>query len=273
VLNVSTQRYIAGYITRHFRNKRLRAVSIRAGRYKTHGPPPGYTRFTRALPTRLLEVFKKGKVLFFMFEDNWFLIVRMGMVGWFSRPGDDTLHAASPNIVFQFENGPLHYADFRNFGTLTFTQNPVEVMHQVRSLAPDVLDPHATPNAFFRHIQTTDLVATKPHMTLETLLMDQTLLLSGIGNIIKSETLYDARLSPNRTVRSLSHDDWRRLFASARRVSRRVLANLTSKRSDWDSYMDLHVDYQRDVDPKGHPVQKQIAADGRATFWVPAVQH
>lgn len=256
----------ANTIRRQFRGHRLRDLRILRGRYKNHGPPAGLAAFRRALPMRLTDVRKKGKVIVLDFEDGWSIVAKLGMVGWLSATDSkDHLHEAQPNIVFEFDNTDLHFTDFRNFGTLTFIHNPADVDAALDVIAPDILDPTTRLRDLTERIPTVKQTA-----TIETALMEQTALLSGIGNIIKSEVLYAAHLSPKRTVASLKPDEWRSLFAAARRIAGRVLYILEH---DIDRYDKIQKVYQRDTDPHGNPVKSHVAADGRRTFWVPAVQH
>jgi formamidopyrimidine-DNA glycosylase len=254
----------ANAIRRQFRGHRLRGIRILRGRYKNHGPPAGLAAFRRALPMRLTDVRKKGKVIVLDFEDGWSIIVKLGMVGWLGST--DHLHEAPPNVVFEFDgSAPLHFTDFRNFGTLTVTHDPADVDSALDAIAPDILDPATRLRDLTERIPTV-----KPTATIETVLMDQTALLSGIGNIIKSEVLYAARISPKRTVASLQPSDLRSIFTAARRIAARVLYILEH---DIDRYDTIQKVYQRDTDPHGNPVKSHEAADGRRTFWVPAVQH
>lgn len=265
--------YQANAVRRHFKGRRLTALRILRGRYKTHGPPANATAFRRALPMRLTDVRKKGKVIVLDFEDGWSIIVKMGMVGWLSAADptepESTLHEASknPNVVFAFEGsaGDLQFSDFRNFGTLTITHTPADVTAALDAIAPDILDPATKLSDLMERIP-----AVKPNATIETVLMDQGALLSGIGNIIKSELLYAARVAPRRTVESLTQNEWRRIFTAARTVAHNVLYTLQHDVDDYDTHQKV---YQRDTDPRGRVVKSHVAADGRRTFWVPAVQH
>jgi formamidopyrimidine-DNA glycosylase len=260
--------YMARYIRRHFLKKQLRGVAIRGGRYKTHGPPAEFHAFKAALPLRLIDIHKKGKVIFLLFEGNWCIIAKMGMVGWFSKADDKFLHDSDPNVVFQFAGGDdLNFYDFRNFGTLTFTQDNPTIVAQLDAIAPDILDPRVRFPVVYE--RTEGLVGGK---RIEELLMDQTAVMSGVGNIIKSELLYDAQISPKRAAGNITREEWHRIFLSARKVARRVLQNLENDGWNLNSYKALHAVYQRKTDPAGNPVVMYTAKDGRATFWVPAVQ-
>ena len=92
--------HLANKLKKHFTNKRLQHVKIKDGRYKHHGPPDNYRAFVRQLPLRLLDVGNKGKVIFFLFEGGWFLIAKLGNVGWFYEPGDKLWFDPKPNIEF-----------------------------------------------------------------------------------------------------------------------------------------------------------------------------
>ena len=69
--------YLANYISKRFLKKRLRSIKIVAGRYKTHGPPTGFREFTKSLHVgdgvRLVEIYKKGKVIFLLFAKEFML--------------------------------------------------------------------------------------------------------------------------------------------------------------------------------------------------------
>ncbi len=258
--------HLANYISKRFLKKRLRNVKILAGRYKTHGPPHGFKDFLKALPARLVEVFKKGKVLFLIFDNGWTLIAKMGMVGWFYTEDDLPLYKNEAHVRFEFTDGPdLIFADFRNFGTLYFTNSFEEVLRKVEQIAPDVLD------AKFSDIEKR-IGALKQSQRIEDVIMDQSALFSGVGNIIKSEALYAARISPKRHLADLRSKELRDLFMAAKAYARRVVRILDSSKVHSDEYEALQKVYQRTEDPQGRRITSYKSASGRTTFYVPAVQ-
>ena len=266
--------FLAEMIYQHFRGKQLRKVRILGGRYKTHGPGKGFAAFQRALPMRLTDVYKKGKVIFLIFEKSWVLIAKMGMTGWFYRGADRPLFRSQPNVTFQFENEELHFADFRNFGTMLFTNQVMDVMEEMDRLAPDVLNPYTT----FGEIAERVAVAAEEKGSRSTMpvgdaLMDQTLLMSGIGNILKSEVLYTAGVSPHRELKDVEESEWRRIVSAAKAVSKKTLAVLERRKGESrDEYAGLRRVYGKERDPEGKRVVAYQSADGRATYYVPSVQ-
>lgn len=266
--------FLAYYVSKHFKRQMLKDVLIRKGRYKHHGPPANFKAFRSSLPLKLLDVYKKGKMILMLFENNWFIIAKMGMVGWFYRPSDKPIYEAEPNVVFEFDNGSLYFSDFRNFGTLTFTQDIYTVYFELNKIAPDILSPDTTFKIVYDrvHAAKTDTKATTE--TVENALMKQDFIISGVGNIIKSEALYDAGISPKRTVGSLTESDWKRLYLATRHFSQKILDLLKRhKRHDFEEYFKLHRVYKKGVAPRGNKVKSFRSSDGRVTFWVPEVQN
>ncbi len=264
--------YLANYISKRFMKKQLRKIKIVAGRYKTHGPPRGFHPFTKSLHSsggvRLVEVYKKGKVIFLFFDNGWCLIAKMGMVGWFYAQNDLPIYKNEAHVIFEFKDTNLIFSDFRNFGTLEFTNDPAKVIHEIESIAPDILDPRTSISEVKQRAENLD-----GRREVEEILMDQTALFSGIGNIIKSEALYSAKISPRRHLANLTSRELEVLFREARSYARSVLRVLDSAKVHSDEYEALQKVYQREVDPHGRPVRAYMSkATGRTTFWVPALQ-
>ena len=263
-------KYLANYVSKRFLNKRLRNMKILGGRYKTHGPPKGFKDFLKqihgSIPVRLVEVWSQGKVIFFMFDSGYVLVAKMGMVGWFYSADDAPLHKNEAHVLFEFEGSKdLIFADFRNFGTLNFTNNAKELWEEMAELAPDIID-----GKMDDILKRVPLI--KPTSRVEDVLMAQTSLVSGIGNIIKSEALYEAKVSPKRHLGSLSSAELKAVLEAARKYARRVLRVLEKEEIHSDKYVALQKVYQREEDPQGRRIYSYKSAHGRTTFWVPEVQ-
>lgn len=266
--------FLAYYISKHFKNKTLKDVIIRRGRYKHHGPPLNFKEFRRNLPLRLLDVYKKGKVIFMLFENNWFIIAKMGMVGWFYKPDNTPIYDSEPNMIFEFDNGPLNFSDFRNFGTITFTQDIFTVYSEFNKIAPDILSPDTTFRDVYNRINNNKYLDRFNNETIENVLMKQDMIMSGIGNIIKSEALYKSKISPKTRAKDLNQNDWRNLYSAARQISQTIFNLLTrQKHRNFEEYFKLHRVYKKEKDPNGYNVVSFTSSDGRQTFWVPELQH
>jgi formamidopyrimidine-DNA glycosylase len=264
--------YLAQYIYKFFKNKKLKNIIINAGRYKHHGPPKNFNKFKSILPLKLINIYKKGKVIFLFFEDNWTIIVKLGMVGWFFKPHDRPELMTTYNVTFEFDNEDLLFTDFRNFGTLTFTNDIQFIVNEIDKLAPDILNNTTTFNLIMDRLKQIKTNNTIQEMTIEDALMDQNLIFSGIGNIIKSEVLYDSKIAPMRKLKTLSEKDWYKIFTTSKHISNKILNHLDKKGFDLEGYRKLHHIYQKDMDNNGHKVYARISKYGRKTFWVPDIQ-
>lgn len=267
--------YLANYVNRFFKGKSLKGIKINAGRYKRHGPPQNYNTFTKLLPLKLIEVFNKGKVIFMYFENGWYLICKMGMSGWFFKEKDKPIwESAKYNIIFEFENDDLMFDDTRNFGTLVFTNDIELIKKELDNIAPDLLGRNTTFSVIKRRLEEIYSLNNERimNMAIEDALMDQTLVFSGVGNIIKSEMLYDTRISPLRKFKNITDKEWNSLYLSGRKIMKTVIRILNKKEFKYESYFDLHSVYQKEYDPLGNRISTRISKLGRKTYWVPALQ-
>lgn len=108
--------------------------------------------------------------------------------------------------------------------------------------------------------------------------MDQKVI-SGCGNYIKAEVLYRARLSPHRTVASLSTNDFAVLRQEIIAVMNEsyhakgaTIKTYTTTDGDQGHAQFLFRVYGKSVDALGNTVVKEETLDGRTTHWVPNIQ-
>lgn len=261
--------HIADYITEKCKGRKLKDVAILRGRYLKHGAPEHFKEFTEALPLKLLDVQKKGKVLFLNFENGWHIISKLGLTGWWYVSGDmPKWRTFTPNVEFSFQGRALIFSDLLSYGTLTFTRDESVINKELKRLAPDVT------GVEFKAMKERLAVLSKrprwPTTALEEALVDQGYLVSGIGNYLKSEILYTAKISPLRTVDQITEAEWKRILHSAKKTINEMTKAMGGKE---EKYMNTMKIYQKKVDPRGNPVLKYRNSMGRTTYWVPQVQN
>lgn len=261
--------HLTEIIQNNIKNKSLESVKILKGRYITHGPPNNFKEFTKQLPLKCLNIQKKGKVIFIYFENNWCLISKLGMSGWWFFEDDAPEWLPKyENVVFQFKNIKLIYTDFRNFGTLTFTNDQQVIDYQIKKIAPDITDKKTTFKILLERVN--NLSISQQDKLLEDIIIDQKLILSGIGNYLKAEILYDAKINPLRKVKSLDEDEWKQIYNSTKKIIKKMLKALNS--DDPDKYMDSMKIYRRKLDPFGNKIKNHKTKTGRTTYYVPQIQ-
>jgi DNA-formamidopyrimidine glycosylase len=264
--------WLTKYIRDKVEGKTLTQIKILHGRYKNHGPPANFTSFTKSLPLKCTRVDKKGKVIFIHFDNDWCLISKLGMTGWWYMPGDEpTWHKPVSNIICEFGEQSLIFGDFRSYGTLTITREKSVMDREWNKLAPDITNKITTFDMIKERLDTKIFGTQSSKALMEDVLVDQQVIFSGVGNYLKSEILYDARISPLRMASDVSLEEWKRVFQVCRKITDRMMKAIDSKNDD--AYFQAMKVYMKKKDPLGNPVQVHTTKAGRSTFWVPSMQY
>lgn len=261
------------------------------GRY-ANALPTGFAEFHRDVENagggfRILNVDVKGKFMWwelgfgYTHQPTWWMHCTYGMSGrWESHRvyHDSAIKHATANVRYERfagsrgVDGTLIFTDPRHFGTLKFISNKELHDKKLLSLGPDMLGAPPTLEEF------TEILKRKPKATLPEVLMNQGVI-SGVGNYIKAEALYRAKLSPHRLVSSLSDDD----FTSLRQEIIAVMNEAyTAKGATIRTYATVDGNsgnaqflfqcYGKKIDKLGNDVVKEETKDGRTTHWCPAIQ-
>lgn len=216
-----------------------------------------------AFPVTISSIDNKGKFIYWTLQANddhcWVLLNSLGMTGgWQFQRGPNT------RVIFHLSDGNVVcYDDARNYGTLKFAKGDIELNRKLRLLGSDMLQ---HPPDVVTYIQLVRKI--KPNRTLAEMLMDQRVV-SGVGNYIKSESLYVAGLSPHRLVTSCTDIELTLLHAAIIDV-----CNTSYKSTDMSTgqYGPEFAVYGRKHDPQGRIVVNEITLDKRTSWWVPEVQ-
>lgn len=261
--------YLANFILKNCQGRILKRIRYLSGRYKTHGPPKNYSAFAKALPLKCINVTKKGKVIFIHFEKGWYIISKLGLTGWWYTEDEiiDWTALNRKNVVLSFHKD-LIYSDFRNFGTLTITNDINEIEAELNRLAPDITDPSLTFTDIKHRLEKLDL--SNKNILIEDGIINQRMVFSGIGNYLKSEILYKVGISPLRPVAKITIDEWKTIFHTAQTIAKKMIKLL--EENNIEKYMKAMKIYQKKTDPHGNVIERHKSKDERTTFWVPKLQ-
>ena len=247
-------------------NKNLVDISVESGRY-TKKPIEGMEKILQETPLKIRGTGVHGKFIFFLLDNEWSIWNTLGMTGGWSRKP-----AKHARVRLVLEDGPIFYNDTRNFGTLKFVQGKQPIIDKLNSLGPDLLAEECADEVFVNSLRRKD------KKTIVEALMDQSVV-SGVGNYVKAEALYLAKISPHRTVSSLTNSELCDLNAAVRSV---LVNSFESGGATLQSYQDFYGEvgdatqrfavYGRKADPEGRDIIKEQTKDGRTTHWVPAIQ-
>lgn len=242
-------------------------MKIIAGRY-TKTLPEGLTE--DLFPIFIKKVDAKGKFIYFEASDGTFIWNTLGLTGGWSLEG-----GKNTRIAFNTASTQLFYSDQRNFGTFKFKCSQKDTQKKLDDLGLDLLgvDSAATLKDSFK------LFSLKKNKgkTLAEIVMDQANY-AGVGNYIKAEALYKAKLSPHRSGASLTESDIASLHHAIHSV---INDSYNSKVFTLKDYEDLpesdsqifqKVIYRKSKDPLGNEIKAEDTKDKRTTYWVPAIQ-
>lgn len=231
------------------------------GRY-TKKPIEGLA--SAPFPLTLERVGCKGKFIYWIFRDTDTVIFNtLGMSGTWS---DVPRHA---RVKLETSKGDLYFNDPRSFGTIKFCTRK-DLKSKLESLGPDMLNENVTSSAFIGRLRK------HPEATLAEALMSQGII-SGVGNYLKADSLWLAKLSPWRRVAQTTDEQLTLLCEAVSDVIRTAYLNggstiLTYKGFDGEAGKHSMLVYGRKTDPNGELVICQETNDKRTTWWVPRVQ-
>lgn len=246
-------------------NKDLTKVSIFGGRFLKK-EPVGLDSLQ--LPSRVTGGGVKGKFIWLELENQMTLWITLGMSGFWS-----TVKAGHAHLGLTFDDGSsVYFIDQRRFGTFKVAHK-TELHKKLKTLGIDPLNDRNL--SMFNML---DQFKKVPEKTIVEALMDQRLF-AGIGNYIKCEMLYRARVNPLTKVKDITGSDVALLWnyckaimdASYRQggASIRNYQMVDSKKGDFVFEFEV---YGRKTDPFGNEVERILTPDGRTTHWVPALQ-
>lgn len=268
-------------------------------------------------PSTCLEILCRGKQIFFFFENGLAFISGLGMEGHYYYFTSKTtaghkalvgyqeeknyakfgLHFGKQTPMFLMSDTVVWYDDKLSYGNFTIT-NWQAVLDKMTKIGPDLL---ATTTPFreihpvirsilpplFFEPASLELFATairsprRDRIEVCRFLMEQEYF-SGIGNYLKSEILYRARINPFRTLGTLTQDELVRLYGTClTTIQQAYQAGGLTHGTFLDPDMqrgNFHVFvYKRagQLDVHGHPVvfvSAQQSPDKRSTYYVPEVQ-
>lgn len=226
-----------------------------------------------------------GKKLIFAFQGdagrNLWLLSSLGLEGrWVLTPqknsGVSLLFGRWDKSVRGFHlrrvDLCLYYDDSRRFGQMVWFGYLDEINAQLKDVGPDWLSGSITLEQFAKEIRNQRI----SRWPICKFLMDQKRF-SGIGNYLKAEILYAARVRPDRMLFTLTDEEIAALFEHCQAIplssyqqgghtSRTYLAP-DGRAGGYPVKI-----YRQMVDPHGYRIVSGEMGDGRTSWYVPEVQ-
>lgn len=240
---------ITDYLNEKLENRALVDIHFCSGQYEDSFPD-GFENIEEFFPLLFEGVYCKGKLIYFtLFNENkrFYILQDILLNGYW-----DTEERIGKRWYFLLDNHEkLFFYDNSMLCTLKFIDNEEEIKEALSSIGPDIFSDEFTLSYWKGKIRENE------NKNITTFLMDQNII-SGIGNYIKSEALYYAKVSPMRKVGSLTDLESEKLFEGIRIVSRFI-------------YIVGDIEANLQIYGKQH-AKRTKTPDGRITHWDEKVQ-
>lgn len=255
------------YLHKMLENKIITDWVFIGGQYEDEFPE-GFQEFKQALPCIVEEVKCKGKFIYitcFNEHGRFFIMHSLRLTGSWREKADN---CSRWYVEFEHKDikRKLWLRDPRCMATLHFTENEDTLKEALAKLGPDILTEEFSLQVWRKMIQD------HKNKNITSFLMDQHIL-SGVGNYIKAEALYYAKISPMRKVGTLTENESEKLYEAIRVIPRIVYNNKGLSEGDYtapDGKKGYHEDQLKVYGQKGATRTK--TCDGRYTWWWPDIQ-
>ena len=237
----------------------------------------------------ITDVRRRAKVLMIDLSTGYSLLIHLKMTGQLVFVGDTRFGAGHPNdslvnelpdkstrVTLTFKDGSaLFFNDQRKFGWMRLMPT-IEIpnINFMQKVGPEPLADTFTPQEFMQRF------ARRAKTTIKAALLDQSVV-AGVGNIYADESLWGAKIHPQRLVGSLTEQEYSALYTELRAVMNLAVEKGGSSNSTYvnaegkkGSYMDFARVFRREGLPCprcGTTIEKTRVA-GRGTHICPHCQ-
>jgi len=245
------------------RNKTLNNIEIKSGKY-TRKNIENLNSLKKLLPLRITNTGVKGKNVWIELDKDMSIYFTHGMTGFWNK--NDTLK--HNHIELLINNEKLYFNDMRGFGNVTVTTSKEELNNKIDNLGLDVMNIKKTDKNKFNNILFTDKNRNK---VIGKVLMDQSYL-SGIGNYLRAEILWESEISPYRKLSDFTTEDKNKLFNAIIKLVNYHYKNICNhKRAHYPDRYDTFKVYMQYKDILGNTVTRE-KMDNRTVHWVKDIQ-
>jgi formamidopyrimidine-DNA glycosylase len=209
---------------------------------------------------RLLRSTARGKQMLFVFSDDNWLGIHLGMSGKLRTEGAHFRAEKHDHLVLRQKERALILSDARQFGRVRFHHGTAAPVWWEAS-APEIHSPE------FSLARMTEFVRRHGRAPIKAVLLRQSGF-PGIGNWMADEILWRARIAPRRLGSKLNKERLRALWRSTRFVARASLHTIGRDNSDPPAGWLLHERWRTGGRcPRDGHVLRRASIGGRTTAW------
>lgn len=238
---------------------------------------------------RVTDIRRRAKVLMIDLSTQYTLLIHLKMTGQLVFVGDTRFGAGHPNdslvdelpdkstrVTLAFQDGSkLFFNDQRKFGWVRLLPTiEIPEIDFMKKVGPEPLDESFTAAEFMQRF------ARRSKTTIKAAILDQSVV-AGVGNIYADESLWGAKIHPQRLVSSVTEAEFTALYHELRQVmnlaiekggsSNHTYVNAEGKKG---SYMDFARVFRREglLCPRCNTVIEKMRVAGRGTHVCPFCQ-
>ena len=197
---------VKNFLSSNFNGKRIQKIKIIDKKLRYEIKPNIAKYFINLIITK---IYRRGKYLILLFENNYTLLIHLGMTGYFRILDKENL-IKHDHLIFYFKSKILVFNDIRKFGFVKIYK-PDEVLNSQHliKIGPEPLSKEYDLN-YFKH-------NSKRKTNIKNLLMNQ-YFVAGLGNIYCSEILFDAEINPKKKCNKLKPEQMKRIILSTKKI-------------------------------------------------------
>ncbi len=253
--------------------RRVERVDVRSPALRE---PLDRRALNRLAGRQIVDLRRRAKYLLVDFEGGLTLVIHLGMTGRFTVVAQDEPAEPHEHVAFYLKpRGRLRLVDPRRFGlAFALPTKRIATDRHFAHLGVEPLGDELTPE----HLR---LAASNRRGPIKAFLMDARVVV-GVGNIYASESLWQARVHPRRSVARIGKQTWARLTEKVRGVLSSAIGEGGTTLNDFADgegnagYFQVSLAvYGREGEPcvRCGRSLKRIVQTGRSTFFCPGCQH
>lgn len=209
--------------------------------------------------SQIVNIGSKGKLLWIRTKD-YYIHIHLSISGWITINSEPDY----TKYIIEIGKNKIYVDSMRKFSKVS-VHSPSDHDKIIKKLGVNILSNEFTLSKFIELIKLCKTM-------IVSFLLDQKKL-AGVGNYIKNEALYIAKIRPRVKTNDLSDSKIKKLFNAIRHIAFSILLENVNKR-DVKANVPVKLEipytykvYNQQVDPKGQPVIKEKIG-GRWTYYI-----
>ena len=245
---------------------------------------PNFAKFRKGVwNKKVMGSERRGKHLVINLSGDWSIVIHLKMIGHllFKKQGEknknfeEKINQYIHHIIY-FKNGDsLEMSDMRKFAWLALVKtNQVEKMKEISQLGIDALSVDLNFKKF------NELLEKRKNGKIGTVILDQQWI-AGVGNIYRSEILFEAKIAPERLIKNLKSEERKKLYQALKRVLKKSVQmrgtstvdyrDTAGKKGNFQNYLKVYGKEGKPCVKCGGKIER-LKMGQRSVFWCPRCQ-